>query len=458
MAKDYLNEEDVRQSKKMAKSDGGKYIRFDTGKTPIRLVHAKYGDGIVHWVKLPNGDNKKVVCLGDPLVNNGFDPDTCPICQIISDQAKEWRDLQASGRMKASAELKDKNRRMSGKYDMVLLALKGEMVYAGGTGKERKMRPSMADAEVGMVTLNAMQKKTFEALVGNPQYPQIESIKDCFNRILLVNKHDVEASWDSSKTMTVVDFIPARKPSGLPELDYDEEEMDVTQEFVQDREEATRVAMLYLGQLDEDDEVEYEDTDLSEDDFGEDDEDDFGDDDDDFGDEDENETEAFEDGEEEETITLEDDDDDDDFEFTDDDESVDDPVEEEETGFDDGFLNDVDEDVFEDDDPWEESPPAIPEPKKKSPSSRSKSSTGTSKSPSKAPATAKKTPVATSKRGTSGSSGKASSAGAKAPTSSSKPSPRGTRKAPAGTTPASTAKGTKKPVAKKKGAPKKADF
>lgn len=453
--KDFRNDEDVRESQEMSKQDTGKYVRFDAGKTPFYILKTAYADGFIHWVRLPNGDNKKIVCLA-PLKDDGYNPDVCPICKIVGEQGQEWRALEKSGRLKNSKILREKNRQMTGKYEMVLLVAVGEMRYVGGTGKDRKLKPDMSDPKVGILTLTKSTKEALLGLEGNPQYPYIESRADLFNRILLANKKKTPVTW-SEEEVLMTTFIPAKRPSAKPEVEYDEEEMDLN-EFEPNEEDALHVSQLYTGELVEDDEVEYEgeDEDLSEDDFEDAEEDGIdAEEEDDFGEADfDPEPEA--------------DDDADGFEFDDSEEEDDVEVEVADDDFDSAFLDDISDDEFEDDIPWgaEEEKPAIPEEAKprrkadttkKSSPSKSKATSSTSKSQSKPSGTAQRpaskstgtSPQRKSSAGTTPKSGTKSSSSAKARPTTSKSSGNGTRKAQAGTGGASKSR---------KGTPKKSDF
>jgi hypothetical protein len=441
--KDFTNDDDVRQSQEISRQDSGNFINFDLGKTPFYVIKTAYSDGFVHWVTLPNGDRKRVVCVA-PLTDKGYNPDVCPICAIVQKQSKEWRSLEDAGQHRRSKALKEKNRQMSSKYEIHLLAAVGEMSRSTKNGKAIIV-PDMSEPRVGIISMTKTQKDIFLGLVNSPQYPFMEERTDLFNRVLIASKNKTEVDW-SDNEVTLTDYIPMKKPSPVPEVEYDEEELDLDSDFEQDEEQANKVAMLYLGDLeDEDEEVEFED-----------------DDDDAFGFDDE-EDEILDDNLDEEDFLEEDEADseeDDDFDF-------DDEEEEEEVDFDESFLDDAGDIDFEDDIPWEqdEEEPAIPKekPSKSSTANQKKSTSGTKKKPttkqqskqqSKPSATQKNTSVK-SNRSTSVSSSQKKST-AKPSTKSAAKSPNTTEKTGSRQTAGKTT--SKKASSKKKTAPKKADL
>jgi len=454
--KSLLNEKDIRDTNKLSKQDSGRYVKFNDGKTPFFIISPVYHDGFVHWVQLPNGDNKKVACYPEPDPSNskasaGYNPKMCPVCAVIQEQAKEWRALEMSGRNRASKELKERNRRLSSKYEMSLLVAVGEMVYSHGSGNSRKMSIDMSEPTVGILNLTRRQKDRLLGLCGSPQYPYMNDYRDLFNRVILAKKEKVTVDW-SDTPVDDLTFIPAKKPSNAPEVEYDTEEYDVSTDFEFDLENSKKIMALYTGVLDEDDEIEYEseDDDFDEDSFDEDDDTFDSDEDEDTEADDESDVDGFEFDEEEN------DSEDEDFDFAEEgEESEPEVTDEEDTGFDDSFLDDVDE--FEDDLPWEteEEKPVIPEVKKKSSPSQSSRKKPSTKSKSLQSDTVRRSPKkAESKKSMSQNSGKKRSLDATDSSTTLKQSPKSTKKKASTGTKASSKKGT----GKKKRVPDKVDF
>ncbi len=413
--KDFTNDDDVRQSQEMSQEDR-KYIRFDMGDTPFYVLETAYADGYVHWLRLPSGDMMKVSCLAPPE-DKGFSPDHCPICEIVKTQAEQWRSLAAVGKSKAAAKLKEANRRMSSKYEIHLLVAVGEMVprLDEKTGKRLGMVARMSNPTVGILSMTKDQKDSFLGLVGHPQYPYINSRADLFNRVIIARRTKEEVDW-SDNEVTLTKWIPGKKPRTKPDVEWDEEEMNLEEDFIQEREEVVKAASLYLGEEEEDGEVEYE-------------------------------TEEEYDDEDDEEVSY---DEDEEFDFEEEEETIEgdaEEVEESSGSFDDSFLDDV---TFEDDLPWDESEePAIPE------EDDDLSEITDTVTPSKA--SAKRKPKATSSRTTSGAKKSAGTAKPRS-TSKSKPATSSTRKKSSGSAKATTTSKKAPSAGRRKASPKKADL
>lgn len=354
MPKDFTNQNDVAETKKATK-DNGKFIRIEEGKTPIYLLSSKYEDGFAHWVQLPSGDRVRIPCAGGSE-GQGYAPDDCPLCDYMNDQFALARSLEGGGRFQAAKELKNHTNRLRAKFEVYFIAAKGELVVDKIVDGKKKFKVDFEDAQVGFL---AFTKKQWEDLLAIPaQHQHISGTADLLNRYIIFDKR--KRGDDEFNT---VEFFPAQKPSPKPEVEWDEEELDLSTIFEVDMDQLTKAVAILKGDVEEaDEEVDFEDDEEEELEDNEEIVEDIMDE-ADYGEEYEDDSE-----EDEEVVTFSDADEEDE--------------EEPSSDFDTSFLDDVDDD-FNEDLPWEkdDEEPAIPEEDKAQ--APKKKSTATKKAPAK---------------------------------------------------------------------------
>lgn len=325
--KDISNEDDIRESRHATRSQG-RVLRIEQGRTPIYLLDSKYEDGFAHWIQMPSGDKVRIPC-GGGTEGGGYAPDVCPICDICKEQYRQARAMEQSGRKDSGGKLRGATNSMRGKYEMYFLAAKGELNVLSLEGGKKRYAVDFEDAQVGLLSLTKKQRDDLLAVPG--ELAHMGGKDDLLNRYIVLDKK-IRGEDDYN----TIEFQPAKKPTPMPEVEWDSDEINLEGLFDVDTEELERIAGIVLGDEVEDSEVDFEEE--------------GGEDIDKDADEENEEAveEAAEELEEEaEEAALE---------------IEEDSVEEYEEGadtsssttFDDSFLEDVDDDDFEDDLPWEQ--------------------------------------------------------------------------------------------------------
>jgi hypothetical protein len=241
MAKDLTNEEDVEQS--VADAEGGKQgnnLKIPEGKTPVYILKSDYADGYVHWVNLPEGPSR-VVC-GCAEDHKGWDPENCPLCKVTAKlygQAKkleneEGKDAPAVKKIRARAN------RIRSKYEAHFLAVVGELVKEKvGPGKF-VWSPDFDDAKVGILSMTRQQFNDFTALRNSPdKFPFMKGAADLCNRAIVLEK-----SKKGNSDYATTDFIPSKRSSDPPEVEYEEDDFDMDSDFEVDGERLEKIAEL----------------------------------------------------------------------------------------------------------------------------------------------------------------------------------------------------------------------
>jgi len=330
--KDISNEEDIRESKHATRSQG-RILRIEQGRTPVYLLDSKYEDGFAHWVQLPSGDNVRIPC-GGGTEGGGYAPDICPICNICKEQYRQARAMEQSRRKESGAKLRNATNRIRGKYEMYFLAAKGELNVLSLEGGKKRYTVDFEDAQVGLLSLTKKQRDDLLSVPGKLAY--MGGKDGLLNRYIILDKR-VRGEDDYN----TIEFQPAKKPTPMPEVEWDGDEINLEGLFDVDTEELERTAGIVLGDEVEDSEVDFED-----------------------GEEDEGAEHSEEDVDEkaaeplEEEVGEESEEEVEEAPLEIEEDSVEEYVEDADTSssttFDDSFLEDVDDDDFEDDLPWEQ--------------------------------------------------------------------------------------------------------
>jgi len=260
MAKDLTNEEDVEQSVADAEgSSRGNNLKIPEGKTPVFILKSDYADGYVHWVNLPEGPSRAVCgCTED---HKGWDPENCPLCKVTAKlygQAKkleneEGKDDPAVKKIRARAN------RMRSKYEAHFLAVVGELVKEKvGPGKF-VWSPDFDDAKVGILSMTRQQFNDFTALRNSPdKFPFMKGPADLCNRAIVLEK-----SKKGNSEFATIEFIPSKRSSDPPEVEYEEDDFDLDADFEVDGERLEKMSELLGEEEGETDDagVEMEDED-----------------------------------------------------------------------------------------------------------------------------------------------------------------------------------------------------
>jgi flagellar biosynthesis GTPase FlhF len=241
MAKDLTNEEDVEQS--VADAEGGRQsdnIKIPEGKTPVYILKSDYADGYVHWVNLPEGPSR-VVC-GCAEDHKGWDPENCPLCKITAQlygkakklENEEGKDTPAVKKVRAQAN------RIRSKYEAHFLAVAGELVKEKvGPGKF-VWSSDFENARVGILSMTRQQFNDFTALRNSPdKFPFMKGPSDLCNRAIVLEK-----SKKGNSDFATTDFIPSKRSSDPPEVEYEEDDFDLDSDFEVDAERLEKIAEL----------------------------------------------------------------------------------------------------------------------------------------------------------------------------------------------------------------------
>ena len=259
-------------------SQGSNLLRIPEGKTPIYILNSEYADGYAHWVKVKGGGvSPRVVCAGG-IAKKGWDPDECPLCAIVASLYRKAKSIEAKrGETEEVKALRKTAGNIRAKYEAHFLAVKGELVKVKVKGGKSKKVPDFEDGQVGVLSFTRQQFEDFIALRKSAHFPFMKNGEDLTNRILILDK-----AKRGKSTYATTDFIPAKRTSDPPEVEYDEDEdeFNLEEAFEVDEIDLDKAADLFQkgGKEPEDDDVD-EDVDFEEDDDDEDVDDDFLDDD-----------------------------------------------------------------------------------------------------------------------------------------------------------------------------------
>jgi len=279
MARDLDRADDVQESLDSMETQGN-ILRIPEGRTPVYILNSEYADGYAHWVKAKGGGvSPRVVCAGG-VEGKGWVPEECPICALVAALYKKAKSIEAKhGETDEVKTLRKSASNIRAKYEAHFLAVKGELVKERVKGG-KKMVPDFEDGQVGILSLTRQQFEDFVYLRKSDKLPFMKDGEDLTNRIIVLDKRKRGKS-----TYATTEFIPSKRTSDPPDLEYDEEEFDLEEDFEVDEDDLENAADLSRkSKDDDDDDFEDDDVDFEDDDDDDDDaaiDDDFLDDDDD---------------------------------------------------------------------------------------------------------------------------------------------------------------------------------
>lgn len=254
--KNFLNDGDVKASN-AALSSAGMNLTIEKGRTPVYFLSAAYADGYVHWVGSGGKSNFRVVC-GGGLEGKGYAPESCKVCKWMSEVYDKATQLQSAGKPKQAQVIRNTANAVHAKYELLFVAAKGEMLVSKDkrTGKKVGV-PDFDEAEVGTLSMTKKQWQDFQGLVEGGRYDEIESKKDLFNRIIIIDKRNRATDGKKDRYPTV-EFIPSKKQSDAP-IEVDLKDYPLGERFIVEAKTIDEVAqMLRHGKVKKD-EAEYED-------------------------------------------------------------------------------------------------------------------------------------------------------------------------------------------------------
>ena len=249
MGRDFTREEDIQESQAMSREKTGRTIRIEDGaKVPVYLLDSHYRDGFAHWIQLPNGDYHRVACGGGEK-GEGNAPDDCPICAFCVEQFTEAKRLQKSGRKQESKALWDATRKISGSYEIYFIAVQGDINVAKIEGGKKRLAVEFDKGQQTLLRLTRKQRDDLKSIVNSNEH--LTSLKDLFNRWIIIDKR-VRGKDEYAS----LEFIPAPKPTKKPDVEIDEDALEVDDLFKIDQEELKKVLNLLVNGEDEDVELE----------------------------------------------------------------------------------------------------------------------------------------------------------------------------------------------------------
>lgn len=266
MGKKLTDEQDVQATKKSFSHDS-KILKFDeNSKTPIYILSIDYEEGFVHWVETLDGRRMRVVC-GGGVEGKGFDPANCKICNHLVEGYREARALEGEDKQEAD-KMRKKLNQMRANYSAELLAAKGELlkVKDAKTGK-KTLSADFDEYEVGVLALTETQFNALTGLKDSEQYPHVKTYGDLVNRVIIVDKRKRDKGGKGAMYATI-EFQPLKAKSDPPDVEYDPDDFDLSEDFVLDEERIEQAFALLSGEEDYDEDVdadiEYETDDAEE--------------------------------------------------------------------------------------------------------------------------------------------------------------------------------------------------
>lgn len=256
------NDQDVKETKDAFEgSSSTKIIKIpEDVRTPIYILDPNYEKGYAHYVKI-GGKITRVVCAGG-LEGEGWAPDVCKLCAYALSLFQEAKKL-AARKPNASKKLKKEASDIRATAAAELIVAKGELITIKDrkTGK-RKTIPDFEGegVEVGVLSLTKKQFDDLTGLKSSEEHPYVKTGKDLMNRPIVLDKKKRDG-----KMYATIKFIPAKKPLPVPDIDYDEDELDISEDFEIDEDKIQEAYELLTGEADydeddfEDDAYDYED-------------------------------------------------------------------------------------------------------------------------------------------------------------------------------------------------------
>ena len=75
----------INKWKQGTKQSGGEFIRPDEKVTYYKLIEDDYEHAWIHWMEDQDGNNKRMICRGDPNGSKANRETECPLCRAIAD-------------------------------------------------------------------------------------------------------------------------------------------------------------------------------------------------------------------------------------------------------------------------------------------------------------------------------------------------------------------------------------
>lgn len=259
------NREDIKTSREAVSDQSGQsFLKIPDKKTPFYLLDLEYRDGFAHWVELPNGRKMRVVCSGD-LEKGGFDPENCLMCDYVMNMYKDAKVLRDEGDEGKADKLKKRANDMRGKYEAHMLAVRGEREIVREGGKKKVVAnfdtdDADADVEVGILGLSHSQFEKLSGLIDDEDVPHVKEGADLGNRVIW-SKKEKKAGKGKGQTFTEVSWTADSKKTPKPELEYDSEsdELNIEADFDVNLAEVKKVyAQLTGGEVEDDEDVDFE--------------------------------------------------------------------------------------------------------------------------------------------------------------------------------------------------------
>lgn len=254
MGKKLTNEQDVQATKKSFSHDS-KILKFDeNSKTPIYILSIEYDEGYVHWIETLDGRRIRVVC-GGGIEGKGFDPANCKICNYLVEGYRDARALEGDDKQEAD-KMRKKLNQMRAKYSAELLAVKGELLKVKDrtTGK-KTLSADFDDYEVGILALTESQFNELTGLKDSEAYPHVKTYADLVNRVIIVDKRKRDKGGKGARYATI-EFQPLKAKSDPPDVEYDADDFNLSEDFILDAERIEKAFALLSGEEDYDEDVD----------------------------------------------------------------------------------------------------------------------------------------------------------------------------------------------------------
>lgn len=257
MAKDLGKDDDVQESLDSLESRGGNILKIPEGKTPVYILNGKYADGYAHWVKLAEG-NARVVCAGGTEAK-GWAPEECDLCTRVAALFKRAKTIeQKHGDTDEVKSLRRVAGRIRAKYEAHFLAVRGELVKEKQRDGTKRAVPDFDEGRVGILSFTRQQFEDFVGLRKSETFSFMKDGEDLTNRVLLLDKRK-----RGDSIFATTEFIPSKRVSDPPDVEYEEDEFDLEEDFVVDTERIEGAAEYLKGgggtKDDDEEDVEFED-------------------------------------------------------------------------------------------------------------------------------------------------------------------------------------------------------
>lgn len=270
MSKSLAKQEDIKNTSASMESGGQNYfLSIPDAKTPWFLLGLEYTSFFTHWYESSQGGRRSVVCAGGPE-GGGFAVDECGLCQHVLDLFQEGKALREDGSEDAGNSLKKKANGLKAKGQVVLKAVRGNLVLIKNPKTGEKYYEADFDlddedsnAQIGLLSLSQAQWDGLIGLINGENTPFIRDGEDLGKRVLYTKKVSKKGKSTNSKYTQVV-WSADEEESELPDIEIPEEiaNLDLDDYGKIDEEELKKVLDYVTGEASEevgdDEEVELE--------------------------------------------------------------------------------------------------------------------------------------------------------------------------------------------------------